>query len=116
MTGNQSFIENVNEFLQDQSKNLLNCQFHKVSEFNNLILNHKEKFSLFHSNISSLPYHFQNLSDFLKLLKNNFSITGITESQLKVNSKPLINIDLNNYNIESTPTESEKGGTLLYIS
>ena len=116
LTGNQSFIENVNEFLQDQSKNLLNCQFHKVSEFNNLILNHKEKFSLFHLNISSLPYHFQNLSDFLKLLKNNFSITGITESQLKVNSKPLINIDLNNYNIESTPTESEKGGTLLYIS
>ena len=116
LTGNQSFTENVNEFLQDQSKNLLNCQFHKVSEFNNLILNHKEKFSLFHLNISSLPYHFQNLSDFLKLLKNNFSITGITESQLKVNSKPLINIDLNNYNIESTPTESEKGGTLLYIS
>ena len=27
----------------------------------------------------------------------------------------MINIDLNNYNIESTPTESEKGGTLLYI-
>ena len=86
LTENQSFTENVNEFLQDQSKNLLNCQYYKVSEFNNLILNHKEKFSLFHLNISSLPYHFQDLSDFLKSLKNNFSIAGITESQLKVNS------------------------------
>ena len=81
-----------------------------------MIVNHKEKFSLFHLNISSLPYHFQDLNNLLKSLKKNFSIIGITESRLKVNSQPLINIDLNNYNIESTPTESEKGGTLLYIS
>ena len=81
-----------------------------------MIVNHKEKFSLFQLNISSLPYHFQDLNDLLKSIKKNFCIIGITESRLKVNSQPLINIDLNNYNIESTPTESEKGGTLLYIS
>ena len=62
-----------------------------------------------------LPYHFQNLNDFLESLKKTL-VTGITESWIKVNSQPLINIDLNNYNIQSTPTESEKGGTLLYIS
>ena len=114
MTKNQSFTENTNEFLQDRSKNLFNYQYYNISEFNN-ILNHNEKFSLFHLNIS-LPYHFQDLSDLLKSLKNSFSVTGITESRLKVNSQPLINIDLNNYNIESTSTESEKGGnTSLYF-
>ena len=102
--------------LQDKSKNLLNCQYYNISELNNMILNHKEKFSSFHLNISSLPYRFQALSDLIKSLKNNFSITGITESRVKVNSKPLINMGLSNYNIESTPTESEKGGTLLHIS
>ena len=66
---NQIFTENVNEFLLAQSKSLLNCQFYNISEFNNMIVNHKEKFSLFHLNISSLPYHFQDLNDLLKSLK-----------------------------------------------
>ena len=116
LTKNQGFTENVNDFLQEQSKNLLNCQYYNISEFNNMIVNHEKKISLFHLNISSLPYHFQDLNDLLKSLKKGFSIIGITETRLKVNSQPLINIDLNNYNIESTPTESEKGGALLYIS
>ena len=81
-----------------------------------MTVNHKEKLYLFHLNVSSLPYHFQDLNDLLKSLKRNFSIIGITESQLKVNSQPLINIDVKNYNIENTPTESEKGRTLLYSS
>ena len=42
---NQIFTENVNEFLLAQSKSLLNCQFYNISEFNNMIVNHKEKFS-----------------------------------------------------------------------
>ena len=115
-TENQSFTENVNKFLQEQSKYLLNCQYYNISELNNMIVNHKEKLYLFHLNISSLPYHFQDLNDLLKSLKKTFSFIRITESQLKVNLQPLINIDPNNYNIESTPTKSEKGGTLLYFS
>ena len=42
---NQIFTENGNEFLLAQSKSLLNCQFYNISEFNNMIVNHKEKFS-----------------------------------------------------------------------
>ena len=75
-----------------------------------MIVNHKEKLSFYHLNISSLPYHFQELNDLLNSLKKIFSTIGITDSWLKVNSEPQINIDLNSYNIESTPTESEKGG------
>ena len=112
----QSFTENVDKFFQDRSKNLLDCHYYNISELNIIIVNHKKKFSFFHLNTSSLPYHFQDSDDLLKSLKNNFSIIGITENRLKVISEPLINIDLKNYNTESTPTESEKGGTLIYIS
>ena len=45
LTKNQRFTENVKQFLQEQSKGLLNCQFYNIYEFNNVIVNHKEKFS-----------------------------------------------------------------------
>ena len=45
LTKNQCFTENVKQFLQEQSKGLLNCQFYNIYEFNNVIVNHKEKFS-----------------------------------------------------------------------
>ena len=80
-----------------------------------MILTGMSEFSEASELFEFLPYHFQNLNDFLESLKKTL-VTGITESWIKVNSQPLINIDLNNYNIQSTPTESEKGGTLLYIS
>ena len=36
--------------------------------------------------------------------------------RLKVNLQPPINVVLYNHNLESTPTESEKRGILLFIS
>jgi len=42
-------------------------------------------------------------------------IIGITESRLKKDWSPIVNINLNNYEIEHTPTESSNGGALLYI-
>ena len=33
---NQSFTENINEFLQDLSKNLPKCQYYNIYEFNNI--------------------------------------------------------------------------------
>ena len=69
-----------------------------------------------HLNISSLQYHFEELNDLLEISKTKFSVTGITESRLKKGVIPISNINLQNYKIEHTPTESEKGGSLLYIS
>ena len=66
-------------------------------------------------NISSLPYHFEEL-ELLNEINIKFSIIGISESKLTANLYPLSNTTLKNYNIEHTTTESEKGGTLLYIS
>ena len=83
LTKNQSFTENVNEFLQEQSKSLVNCQYYNIYEFNKMIVNHKEKFSLFQLNISSLPYHFQDLNDLLKSIKKTFVLLELQRADLK---------------------------------
>ena len=67
LTKNQSFTENVPKFLQERSKNLLNC----------------EKLSLSHLNISSLPYHFQDLNDLLKSLKKTLALLELQRATLK---------------------------------
>ena len=66
--------------------------------------------------ISSLQYHLDELSDFLNKSNIKFSVIGISESQIKKDKPPLSNINLQDYKIEHTPTESETGETLLYIS
>ena len=40
----------------------------------------------------------------------------ISETRIQKGSNPTEDINLANYRIESTPTEAEKGGTLIYVS
>ena len=40
----------------------------------------------------------------------------ISETQLTTKKEPVNSIEIPNYNIEQTPTESDKAGALLYIS
>lgn len=61
-------------------------------------------------NISSLKSHIEELDDLLNTSKTKFNVVGITESK---GISPLSNINLQNYEIEHTPTESEKDGSLL---
>ena len=46
----------------------------------------------------------------------NFDIIALTESRIKKNSASPINIELENYSVEHTPTEIAAGGALLYIN
>ena len=71
---------------------------------------------MLHLNFSSLPYLFEAFDELLNPLRIKFNVIGITESRLKLNKQLLVNINLKNLNIEETPTDSEKGGALLYIS
>ena len=49
-------------------------------------------------------------------LNLNLDVIAVTESPIKENLVCLINIQLQNYSFEHTPTEATTGGTLLYIS
>ena len=69
-----------------------------------------------HFSISSLPYHFDKLSELLNDLTINVKIIGIRERRLRYEKSSLTYINLPNYEIEHMPTKANKGGALLYIS
>ena len=72
--------------------------------------------SLPHLNICTLSKNFDNFCLLLKENNMNFDIIALTESRIQKNSVSLINIELENYSIEHTPTEIAAGGALPYIN
>ena len=72
--------------------------------------------SLFHLNACSLNKNFDDLEYLIKTTNQTFDVIAISESRIKSNMDITTNINLPNYSIEYTPTESHAGGTLLYIS
>ena len=67
-------------------------------------------------NICSLPKNFHDFNILLNDLHVNFDILAITESRIKKDSSSPINLHLDKYSVEQTPTETSAGGTLLYIN
>ena len=80
--------------------NVVNSKYYDIDEIQTLKFSNKHKsLSLFHINACSLNKNFDDL-----------------EHLLKCTSSLTTNINLTNYAIEFTPTESSAGGTLLYIA
>ena len=50
------------------------------------------------------------------MLDFKFDVIGLTETKLMKNTKPNFDINLNGYKCFHIDTESQKGGSLLYIS
>ena len=108
--------ENNLAFLDDDSGTSVknNCltpdEFYKelstISPTSNLYL---------HMNISSLPYHFDDLKYLVENCQNKPKVIGITECRLRANRTVLSNTDLQDYTYEWTPTTASKGETLIYI-
>ena len=63
----------------------------------------------------SLPFHFDELYALLSELNRSTGIIVISESHFKSSSQLIVKINLENYCVDHTPTESSNGGTLLYI-
>ena len=66
-----------------------------------------------HLNISSLQYHMEELSDLIEKSKAKFSVTNLNVSRLNKEIASINNINLQNYNIQHTPTESQTSVTKL---
>ena len=92
------------------------CKYYTIDDFLGKNFKQKEHFSIFHLNTHSLQFHKQDLDILLDALKFEFDILAISETKLQQNTQPTHDISIPNYNIEHTPTEATKGGTLLYIS
>ena len=75
----------------------------------------KNKFSVFHINISSLQKHIHTLRARLASLQHQFDVICITETRL-YDDKPLSNIEIDGYDFVHTPTSTTCGGVGMYIN
>ena len=92
-----------------------NCKYREIDYPQKLSKNFKKKnLSFFQMNVYSLTKNFEDI--LLNDLNVNFEILAITESRIKKDSSSPVNLHLDNYSVEQTPTETSAGGTLLYIN
>ena len=71
--------------------------------------------SMFHLNIASLGLHKEELVTSLSLIDFDFDVIAITETKIRKGKTPTFKIELTGYNYFQTPSECDKGGTLLYF-
>ena len=62
-----------------------------------------------------ITYHIDDLIALINNCKINPKVIGLLETRPRKNRQSLSNANLENYIYESTPTESCKGGTMLYV-
>ena len=108
-------FEKLNIFTENENTA---CKYYSNEQFKKLKKdNHYINISLLHLiNISSLPYHIDNLTNLLYDLDFKFKVITITENRLTTKKDQKNSIEIPNYYIEHTSTKSEKDGALLYIS
>ena len=106
-------IQNSND---PENENNNYCEYYNVEKLCKSKFQSKNNFSVFHMNIQSLQFHIEDLKVLLQTLNFDFDIIAITETKLKKDVEPTSDINLQNYEYIHTPTEADKGGTLIYIS
>ena len=105
-------IENTDP--QNENKNF--CKFYDLDKFAKSKFKSENNFSLLHLNIASLQFHIEDLKILLQILEYPFDIIAISETKIQKGTNTIIDINIPNYQYIHTPTESTKGGTLLYIN
>ena len=71
---------------------------------------------IIHINACSLSKNSDDLEHLLKCTNKVFDIVAVSETRITKKTSLTSNINLQNYSFESTPTETNAEGTLLYIA
>ena len=91
-----------------------NCSYYSVNDFYDL--NIKNNLNIFHTNINGLESKFDNLHKFLSNTQSKMDIIAITETSQKNNENFITNVTIDGYASYYTPSNSNKGGTALYVN
>ncbi len=106
----RSLFDELNNRNEDSQ---INCEYYDYSD-SIPYTNDKNK-ALCHMNIASLNLHKDELETALSLLEFQFDVIGITETKFLKGIAPIKDPSLTGYKHYHTPTESSKGGALLYV-
>jgi hypothetical protein len=107
------YLKNLFKNMNNVSNPTTKCKYLDINELNNSINPYTEIY--IHLNIASLPFHINDLSSLISTINTPPMVIGITESNLYIEDLNITDITLQGYNIEHCPTESKKGGALLYL-
>ena len=99
---------------EDYVSDLTNSKYYTPSEFVSSKFS-QDSFSMFHINIASLSRHLDDLKALLKILDHPFDIIAISETKIKENTDPVINISIDGYDYFHTPTKTDFGGVALFV-
>ncbi|XP_065680582.1 uncharacterized protein LOC136094529 [Hydra vulgaris] len=108
------YLKNLFKTMNNVFNPTTKCKYLDVNELNKSINPGTEIY--LHLNISSLPFHINDLSSFVGTINTPSMVIGITESNLYANDSNKTDITIQGYNIEHCPTESKKGGALPYLN
>ena len=111
----QDLIDQLNEAMDDPSSATVSSKHYEPCELSSLMNNSKNCLPLFYLNISSLPFHIEELSTIISEHDLGFDIFGESETKLKLNKVPLNSVILSGYNFQFTTTECSSGGTAICI-
>ena len=96
-------------------RNVNNCKYYTINEFQSS--NDMGNFNILHNNLNGLESKFDIFHQFLAESSSKFDVMAITEtSQKKTDDDFKTNINLEGYSNFSTPSNSIKGGTTLYVN
>ena len=96
--------------------NLSSCEYYSCTRFHKLTSNENKNVNIFHNNLNGLESKFKLLHNFLSNTSSNVDIITITETSQSINSNNFkSNVKLDGYELFSTPSYSNKGGTGIYI-
>ena len=109
------FNELTAESNKKNPENFINCRNLDIDEIQKMKIE-PNSISLFHINSCSLNKNFEDLEYLLKATNKTFDIITISETRILRDTNLSKNINIYNYSVEFTPTESHAGGTLLYIN
>ena len=109
----------LNELTAESNKknpeNFINCSNLDINEVQKMKIE-PNSLSLFHINSCSLNKNFEDLEYLPKATNKTFDVIAISISRILKDTNLSKNINIYNYSIEFTSTESHACGTLLYIN
>ena len=94
----------------------VDCKYYTTDELKGLKIKTDKHSSILYMNITSIQSHIEELRIILKNLNHTFDCVCIPVSKIKINTEPLVDIQIEGYQPpEGMPTYSKKGGKLIYI-
>ena len=109
-------LDTENDNFEEDIIPTIDCKYYSTDDFSAAHFNANKSFSILHFNIHSIELHIEEFRIVLQMIDFKFDIICISESKILIDRAPLTDISIDGYEFPlSTPTESSKGGVLIYV-